>query len=351
MKQLTGALVAALILLAPIAARAQATTSLTVPLIKQEYPGNPPDIHTVYVPIRSVGNRRVGFPILLDTGSAGMTIECSLVLPKSLCSVDGIRIDRELELDGVTVTTQQIVSRYGTYDEYGHLAYAEVAFGDADRPVRTQRMPLLIRYKKVCRTTGEIVGGPLWPKGIFGVAPVLGQVDGLLVSPIDQVGLPDGLHRGFHLSPFGETWAICTNELGDCPTVDALHIGLDDNIRASFEMAPLRASPSRHYRPFVDSCLDWPGNRVCAPTLYDTGNATIAIAGRPPVGSGMTLPRGTEIVLTGPAASSWQFKARDTNEVEFSPHSDIHLIGVRYFETNSLLIDLETREIGFRIGR
>lgn len=345
-----GAFISAAFALFLILSAAWAAEPLTVPIVKQEYPGNPPDIHTVYIPILSVGKRKVDFPLLLDTGSAGMTIECALVLPRSLCSVDGIRIDRELELDGVTITTKRIVSRYGTYDEYGHLAYAEVAFGDADQPARTRRMPLLIRYKKVRRATGEIVGGPLWAKGIFGVAPVPGQADGSLASPIDHVELPQGLRRGFRLSPLGETWAICTNEDGDCPAVDALHIGLDDKIQASFEMAPLRASSSQHYRPFVDTCLDWPGNRVCAPTLYDTGNATIAIAGRPPAGTGTTLPRGTEMTLVGPAASPWHFKVRDLNEVEFAPHSDIHLIGIRYFETNSLLIDLETREIGFRIG-
>jgi hypothetical protein len=38
-------------------------------------------------------------------------------------------------------------------------------------------------------------------------------------------------------------------------------------------------------------------------------------------------------------------------EIEFVPQINHHVFGIRYFEENSLLFDLDTGEIGFRIGR
>jgi hypothetical protein len=69
-----------------------------------------------------------------------MTIECSAVLPPKLCSVDGIRITENLELDGIIVTTQKAVMNYGTYDEYGNIALARVTFGSPHSPVATERL-------------------------------------------------------------------------------------------------------------------------------------------------------------------------------------------------------------------
>jgi hypothetical protein len=46
----------------------------------------------------------------------------------------------------------------------------------------------------------------------------------------------------------------------------------------------------------------------------------------------------------------WNFATSYKPEVEFYPEIAHNIIGIRYFETNSFLIDLETKEIGIRIG-
>ncbi len=199
----------------------------TVPLIKLEYPGNPPNIRMLYVRLLALGDRKVDQPLLFDTGSAGMTVECHVVLPAHLCSDEGIRIDKSLELDGITVTTQTAVMSYGIHDEYGNIAFARVTIGSRARPVPTaEPIPVLIRYKKVVRDTGEIVGGPLWPKGMFGVSPVGGGGPQMLTSPLNAINPGNGLRRGYYLSPIGADWTKCTNEQGNCPEVAALHIGI-----------------------------------------------------------------------------------------------------------------------------
>jgi hypothetical protein len=322
-----------------------------VPLIKLEYPGNPPNIRMLYVRVLALGGRAVDAPLLFDTGSAGVTIACEAALPPAYCSTGGIDIQEPLELDGLTVTPKRIVAQYGTYDEYGNLAFARIRFGsDGHSVTTTEIVPLLIRYKRVRRATGEIVGGPLWPKGIFGVSPVGTQAGGALRSPIEAIAVPAGWHRGYRLSPIGAAWRACTNEQGTCPEVAALYLGVDEAARKSFTLAKLGKVKSDHYHPFVEACVAWQDQSICRPAIYDTGNSTIMVAGKAPVGVGPSLAIGTDVSITGPDERSWRFTTLYQPEVEFAPHMDTHLIGIRYFETNSLLVDLDTQEVGLRLG-
>jgi len=330
---------------------ASAESSLLAPLIKLEYPGNPPNIRMLYVRLLALGEHQVDVPLLFGTGSVGVTVQCDSVLPARYCSTDGIRIDAPLELDGLTVTTQRAVAQYGTYDEYGNVAYAKVGFGSPESMISTsERIPILIRYKQVRRASGEIVGGPLWPKGMFGVSPVGIMAGGLLRSPMGAIDVPPGQHKGYRLSPVGTAWRICTNEEGNCPEITALYVGVDQAAKKDFTLAKLQKLPSEHYFPFVDSCVTWQQEKVCRPAIYDTGNSTIMIAGQPPKGAPGSLPTGTEVTVDGLGASPWRFTVLYEPEVEFAPHMDVNLIGIRYFETNSLLVDLDTQEIGFRLG-
>ncbi|ESX16965.1 hypothetical protein X766_19575 [Mesorhizobium sp. LSJC255A00] len=143
--------------------------SLIVPLIKLEYPGEPRNIRMLYVKILSLGDHTVS-------------------------SGTGIKITKDQQIDGIMVTTQQAVMTYGTYDEYGNVAYARVAFGSPKSPVATiTAIPFLIRYKVVRRSTGEIVGGPLWAKGTFGISPVGGGgPDRIIKSPLAYVNFGPG---------------------------------------------------------------------------------------------------------------------------------------------------------------
>lgn len=212
--------------------------SSTVPLIKLEYPGKPKNVRMLYVTVLSLGKRAVNQPILLDTGSSGMTIDCQAVLPAENCSDTGIKITDNLEIDGIQVSTQRAVMNYAIYDEYGNIAYARVAFGSPNSPVSTiTTIPFLIRYKQVRRSTGEIVGGPLWPKGVFGISPVGGGgPDGMIKSPLASVNFTPGWHKGYYLTPIGTKWKVCTNSDGNCPQVEALHIGVPPDLKKDFRM-------------------------------------------------------------------------------------------------------------------
>ncbi|TGP95832.1 MULTISPECIES: hypothetical protein [unclassified Mesorhizobium] len=322
-----------------------------IPLTKLEYPGNPQNIHMLYVNIISLGNRKIDQPILLDTGSSGMTIECLSALPAELCSEDGIKITESREFDGILVTTKKVVMHYGTYDEYGNVASARVTFGSPVSSASTdRRVSFLIRYKQVRRDTGEIVGGPLWPKGIFGISPIGGDGPNQMIrSPMAAVSVGTVLHRGYYLSPIGSTWKPCTNEQGNCPEVRALHIGVPDDVKKTFKMQKWKQANPRYNFPTFESCLSWNSKPNCRPTLYDTGNSTIMV----PTDTSKpyrSLDAGTKVAVKTEGQDDWNFTTTYKPEVEIVPGLEHNIVGIRFFERNSLLVDLETQEIGLRLG-
>ncbi len=326
---------------------------LAIPLIKLEYPGNPPNIRMLYINILKLGRRDVDKPILFDTGSSGMTIDCKVVLPSEMCSEKGIKIKAPVELDGITVTTEKAVLHYGTYDEYGNIATARVVFGSAGANGGTSEpVSFLIRYKKVRRATGEIVGGPLWPMGIFGASPVGGGGPGRkLKSPLLSVTAGRGLVRGYYLDPISDDWTVCTNERRDCPQVGALKIGIPREVRDQFSMSKWRSANDDFNFPTINACIGWGAEPLCKPTLYDTGNSTIAVAGRASKKIGPSLRPGASVEVTAGEHADWNFETIYEPEVEFVPRLNHHIIGIRFFEENSLLFDFEAAEMGFRIGQ
>jgi len=231
------------------------------------------------------------------------------------------------------------------------VASARVTLGSPDASASTdRRVSFLIRYKVVRRDTGKIVGGPLWPKGIFGISPIGGDgPDQMIRSPIDAVNVGAGLHRGYYLSAIGSKWKPCTNGEGNCPKVEALHIGVPDDEKRSFKMQKWKQASPRYNFPTLESCLSWNSEPSCRPTLYDTGNSTIMVpadTSKPYT----SLDVGTKVAVKTEGQDDWDFTTTYKPEVEMVPGLEHNIVGIRFFEKNSLLVDLETQEIGLRLG-
>lgn len=325
---------------------AVAETPVFLPLLKLEYPGQPENIRMVYLSLAGAGDRDIGQPLLLDTGSSGMTVDCDVVLPADLCAPDGIRIEGETVIDGITVTTERVVAQYGTYDEHGQVARATLRLGGPGAEVATEDpVAFVIRTKKVRRSDGAIVGGPLWPKGLIGISPLggIGPNQNIL-SPLAAVAVPEGLNRGYTIGDLGRDWTVCTIEGKDCPSVPALALGVDPEEAAGWKFAPLRRSDAGYNFPTVAGCLQVREETHCKPVLFDTGNSTVVVAGA----SGAPLPRGEAVTLL--SMVRWDFATTYSPEVEFAPGLGHHIVGIRFFEENRLSIDLDRSRIGLRIG-
>lgn len=273
-------------------------------------------------------------------------MQCEVVLPEKMCGPDGVRIEEETTINGITVTPQQLVAHYGTYDEYGNLAWAVVRLGKAGSFVETSGpIAFVIRTKKVRRSDGQIVGGRLWPKGTIGISP-LGSIDadGKVISPLAAIPIPDGLNRGYVIGGLGAEWKTCTIEDGTCPEVPALSIGVDPRLQDGWKFALLNRADRRFNFPTLTACLILGKVTECKPALFDTGNSTIMVAGR----SDKPLKKGVAVKMA--SIGKWDFETRYSPEVEFVEGLEHHIIGIRFFEDNYLLVDADARRMGLSIG-
>jgi hypothetical protein len=325
--------------------------AVTIPIIKQEYPGNPKNIDQLYINIISIGTKQVNTPIMIATGSAGMTTECETVLPRQLCSVNGIKIDKETTIDNIRITTNRAVADYGTYSDYGNIAFANVTIGSPMNAVSiAQPIPILIRYKMARRLTGQVVGGPLWPKGIFGIALATSEAQGQLTSPLLAVRTANGLDKGYIIGEVGDSWTTCVANKHSCPNVSALTVGLDSAHSDGFKKTKLDQTPTKIKLPLVPTCIKWQDNEWCKPTLFDTGNSTVAIDDPGVSFKYKAVPTSESIKVTSPIVGQWDFKTRYSPEVEIIKQSDPMLnfftLGMRFFEKNKLLVDYDTSELG-----
>jgi hypothetical protein len=305
----------------------------------------------LYINVLKVGELHVNQPLLFDTGSSGMTIDCHVIVPEPQynCMETGIKIPKDMELGGVKITKQKVIMRYGTYDEYGNLAYANVSIGSSENQISTvEPIPILIRYKKVRRSNGEVVGGPLWPKGIFGTSPIGGGGPNQVIkSPLEAMTVNSGMMKGYFITPVGTEWKVCTNEERNCPEVAALHLGIHKTIKDEFKNIKWKIFDKRANFPTVDACIAWERKIICQHTLFDTGNSTIQVGLNT---KKKHLETGVEMLVSKTSLFEWRFSTEYQPEVEFLPQN-FNIVGIRYFETNSYLIDIDAKEIGFRIGK
>jgi hypothetical protein len=302
-----------------------------------------------FITVTRVGNREVNVPLLFDTGTAGTTVDCKLILPKERCSDKGVVLSASDSEYGIRVTETKIEHKFEMVIEHGQLAYAKISIGTKGADISTAgEVPFTIRYKEVERSTGKTTKTGI--NGIFGASPI----DATLqrageISVLREIEVGTGLHKGYFLTPMGKTWKNCAKRLDLCPTVQALHIGIDEEIRKQFRLSATKRPSSRWPFATVEACIGYGKKISCKQTLFDTGSPKSIIAEKL-AGSSNTLPRKSTISVTGKDFGEVRLASDPRRQVIFVPNLEFHVVGLRYFEENSLLFDFDTNEIGFRLN-
>src|SRR5437764_682807 len=80
----------------------------------------------IFIPISKIGTKSVTYYSVFDTGSTGMTIDATDLLPASMITNSGITVAGDsVVVNGITVTSQTSVIAYGNaqseIQEYGNL--------------------------------------------------------------------------------------------------------------------------------------------------------------------------------------------------------------------------------------
>lgn len=309
------------------------------------------DGHWLYIRLVGLGQRKVDVPLIFDTGHSGISVDCRALLGYELCTKEGIKTDNEMLVDGIRITAKKVSQRFEKVIEYAQIAYARVSFGSSESPVSTSKeIPFLLRYKEEDRATGKtIVTGHM---GVFGVSPIDATSSGIWYkSPLASVKIGPSLSKGFYLSPIGANWVACYNHMSNCPLTMSLHIGIDDSIKKEFKLTKIKRLSNRYTFATVKACVAFQKQSVCKQTLFDTGSPKSIVSQKPQNSSSPFLRAGERATLSGPAVGEWRFETKSNGEILLTDAIEFNVIGIHYFEKNSLLFDLETGQIGFRIGR
>ncbi|MDB5111698.1 MAG: hypothetical protein JWR67_2812, partial [Mucilaginibacter sp.] len=254
----------------------------------------------VFIPITQIGSVLTSYLSAFDTGSTGMTMDATGILPPSYITNNGFVIAGDsLVYNGITVTTQQAVISYGSVggqiQEYGNLAYATVKIGDSNGSVTTGRIPFFLYYKVVDVTTGKNMAAH--SNDVFGVAPGVSFTNNAIGSPLSYFKLSNNLTNGFKLALFNRS------AFGASPTYVAglLTIGLTSGDLSSsmFVMHPLIYNSQGGYSPNIAGTINYNGQSVPATILFDTGSPSVSVIENSAATSNITtLPANTNVTLT-----------------------------------------------------
>jgi hypothetical protein len=310
----------------------------------------------VFIAITKVGTQTVNYPLVFDTGSAGMTIDADKILPASMITNSGLVVPGDsVTVNGITVTTQEAVVSYGNAQagtqEYGNLAYAPVTIGDQNGNITTTRIPIFIYYKVVDVTTGQ--NEPAHSNDIFGVGPGVSYANNSIGSPLSYFATKNGGFNGFKL-------ALLNNadfSLNGTYVSGLLTIGLVPNDLTSssgFIMHSLTYNSQGGYSPDIPSTVSYGGLSYPATVLFDTGTPAISLLENNAARSNIsTLPDNTPVTLTTNNGFTYTYNTSSTdNPTQVARPSYTGdprtIFSINFFIDNEFLMDYKDHQIGLK---
>lgn len=295
------------------------------------------------------------YGLVFDTGSTGMTIDATDILPASMITSNGFQFSGDSTVvDGITITSQKAVISYGGVDgaisEYGNLAYAKVTIGDGHGNVTTPRIPFFLYYKVVNFTTGA----QLAPHSadVFGVGPGVSATSRSIGSPLSYFTLNSNITSGFRLAKLNGA-----NFLSPVTyTADLLYIGLTPNDLSSsgFIMHPLSYTAISGYSPNIPSTITYNGKTISGTILFDTGTPLTHIIEDPSAATNSAaLPVNSTVSIATGSGFTYQYTTTsdfNLTQVENPAYSRDNrtVFSIDFFLTNEYLLDYTNHRIGLK---
>jgi hypothetical protein len=353
-------------------------TTVSAPVAMNLYPvdGTASNPARLFIFVTAVGSHAVRMPLAFDTGSSGITLNALTIFPNTIVTSNGFNFgggESLISYNGITVTPMQGTRTYGGSTgrtEIGNLGFATVTFGDTRSLLTTQTMPVFLYYAIQSNQVPPQTLTAETQDGWFGVngAPDLTKLGGStsnapectqsatgncwVASVFDYLKYASGIDAGFSLGPLQLQTCDITSA-GNCTPSPALTVGLSSSSAGGFTTEMLPCPPLNYTGPStingVSVCQAYVSGTTVSVTgstdeafsqsvIFDTGTPYFAlnIPSDKPVPTtvdsfGLTTPSG--FMYTASNGS-------DVSAVHVQQSSSGSVIGLGYFETNSLLIDL-----------
>jgi hypothetical protein len=310
------------------------------------------------MPITKVGTQTVSFDLVYDTGSGGLVIDATGILPASMIGSAGFTFTGDSTVvDGITITNQTDMIQYGddnnTTDKvYGNLAYANVTIGDNNGNITVKRLPFFIYYKAVDSKGNKL---PAHDFDVFGVSPeydITFANNAYITSPFIYHTYGAGLTKGFKMS------AIPASQYSFNGTyVPAISLGLTpDDLGAAggFTMSTLSFYQGEGYVPIIPATISYSGKTFNGDILFDTGTEPYNYIEDPTGASSPTLlGNGVTVTTNLNSGFNYTFTTTPTDYLSYVENptnsgSNVTVMSLEFFLNNEYLIDFTNHKMGLK---
>lgn len=343
----------------------------------------------IYVPVTAVGSPLAGaLPLVLDTGSAGVTLNALKLFPADMVTTTGFVFPAgqdSLSHGGMTVTKLKVFKSFGSANggtaQIGNLGFAALRFG-AQGEAATANTPVLFYYAIQSTTNGHPNGNAVSPpihQGVFGInssanavhvagaiAPTTLSVCSPqsteschLLSPLRYLKYPEGIDAGFSLSPV--SLQNCDIRIpGSCTPAPVFTVGLTNGAASDYFTQPLACpglAPQGHFNglPICESnvraTIASGGASYSGKVQFDTGTPAEVIHVHPGIEGFASPPApGTPFSISPAAGFTYSFRAGvgTTATSVVLNSSERSVVGIDFFTTHALFINYTRTTEGWR---
>jgi hypothetical protein len=306
----------------------------------------------ILIAITKIGTQSMNYGSVFDTGSPGMTMDATDIIPASMITSSGIIVTGDSTVvNGITITSTTKIISYGdaisSTKVYGNLAYANVTVGNSLGSMDLKRVPFFLYYKIVDGKGNKL---PTHSADVFGVGPGLSTNITTISSPLRFFTYGTGLTSGFKLATLPTASFLTT------PTYVAglLTVGLtsDDLSSAGFIMHALVPTDKYGYSPNLAGTISYNGTTISAQFLFDTGTPAVTVIENRLASIGK-LPSNTTVTLTTTRGFTYTYITTNTGnltEVQNPNNSGDYrtILALDFFIKNEYLTDYTNHQIGLK---
>lgn len=309
----------------------------------------------LFMPITKVGTQAVNYYTVFDTGSSGLTLDATGILPASMITSTGIQVTGDsVIVNGITVTSQTSVMSYGDATgitkEFGNLAYATFTIGDANGNIATKRIPFFLYYKVMNMTTNTQL--PAHSVDIMGVGPGYSFASPRILSPLSYFDLAANVTQGFRLALLSAT--NFTNAGNYAPALLSIGLTPTDMAAASgFILHPLSFSTSGGYSANIPATITYNGTSTVAQVLFDTGNPIQTIIENIRENAIGALPVNSTVTVTTTRGFTYTYTTTSTTNLTTiqnpnNTNDNRSIFSLDFFISNEYLLDYTNHQIGLK---
>lgn len=321
--------------------------------------------------ITQVGSKPVSLKTVFDTGSEGMVLNASAVLPAEMITPNGIDLKGQssLTINGITITNVKDSTSYGeppsTRKYYGQIAYTTLVLGDNTSNITTKNMPIFLVYSGTKVATGA--NAPLDPDpmvdGICGVNN-MSTFNGDVITKRSQIKGPfsyldygPGVDAGISLDAIND--ADNVNLVSQSAnriiySAPLLEVGIGGGSESEYIMQQQRLSTDGSTLiPQVHGRIYFGGEQFDGAVLFDTGTSFGESISDPVTNAPDTyvLDNNTPVSFSTKEGFSYRYatdqKAYATKIVpNHSGKLGRSIWGLPFFNDHYFLLDYTTNQIG-----